>query len=123
MLTNADIKKLAEILATKKDIVKLDDRLGKVEDKLGNLENRLEKIEVRVEKMDIKIDSVKSDLEKSIKFTHDDMVDSFKTVLDIIGDIKENIDSVMTEHRGMRTAIGDLEERLQKMEEKVFPQL
>ena len=129
MITNKDIEKMKKVFATKDDLknfaTKNDikginqemNRFATKEDIKKELQKYATKENFKDLNKDLirKIDQVRKDLnEKSDKI--------ILTLAEDIGDVIGEVREIKDELKGTRVALGDQENRLQKVERKVFPQ-
>jgi len=97
MITDADIKKMKKVFATKDDVKSLMIRMD-------GLDKRMDRLEERIE------------------YLQKDVIKSFESVLEMIGKLMNKLDDHAKETSGHTIRLGIHEERLQKVEHKVFPQ-
>jgi hypothetical protein len=70
-----------------------------------------------------KIFVTKKELRKAVEEQTAIIVGEIKTVLEIVGEMSTKLDGTIKVINGHTVSIGGHEERIQKIEDKVFPQL
>lgn len=78
-------------------------------------DNDIEKIKKRLEKIFITKDEFKK--------TSDDIIDSLKIVISMVGEVSEKLDKTIVKDKEQNDNLNDHERRLDKIEDKVFSRL
>ncbi|MFN4212877.1 MAG: hypothetical protein ACK4FL_02865 [Microgenomates group bacterium] len=112
MLTQEDIKKLKKIFATKEDLKKF---ATKEDLKKFATKEDLKKFAT---KEDLKRFATKEDL-KGLS-TKEDLAKVVDELIELLMPHFKKMDDLIDEIRGQRVAIADHEDRIEKLEEKVF---